>query len=115
MSLAVAAATGRYGHVMFPGNLHPPAVILGSILLGEKGPGKNWAKRVFYSDNGATAVEIAIKMAFRLNYYRKVREVVANDEIASVDDRIKAINSLYYNKEMCVLTQIDGYHGDTLG
>jgi len=28
MALAIASATGRYGHVMFPKNVHPPAVIL---------------------------------------------------------------------------------------
>ena len=48
MSLALAEAAGRYGHVMFPSNLHPPAVQLSQYLL-EKGPGKGWASRVFYS------------------------------------------------------------------
>lgn len=50
MSLALAEAAGRYGHVMFPSNLHPPAVQLAQYLL-EKGPGKGWAQRVFYSGN----------------------------------------------------------------
>jgi bifunctional dethiobiotin synthetase / adenosylmethionine---8-amino-7-oxononanoate aminotransferase len=48
MSMALAEAAGRYGHVMFPSNLHPPAVQLAQYLL-EKGPGKGWANRVFYS------------------------------------------------------------------
>lgn len=48
MSLALAEAAGRYGHVMFPSNLHPPAVQLAQYLL-EKGPGQGWADRVFYS------------------------------------------------------------------
>jgi adenosylmethionine-8-amino-7-oxononanoate aminotransferase len=48
MSMAIAEAAGRYGHVMFPSNLHPPAVQLAQYLL-EKGPGKGWANRVFYS------------------------------------------------------------------
>lgn len=48
MSLALAEAAGRYGHVMFPSNLHPPAVQLSQYLL-EKGPGRGWANRVFYS------------------------------------------------------------------
>ena len=48
MSLALAEAAGRYGHVMFPSNLHPPAVQLSQYLL-EKGPGRGWASRVFYS------------------------------------------------------------------
>lgn len=48
MSVALAEAAGRYGHVMFPSNLHPPAVQLAQYLL-EKGPGRGWAQRVFYS------------------------------------------------------------------
>jgi len=30
--------------------------------------GANWAQRVFFSDNGSTANEIALKMAFRVRY-----------------------------------------------
>lgn len=33
MSLAIAAACGRYGHVMFPRNLHPPAVLLARLHI----------------------------------------------------------------------------------
>ena len=51
MSMALAEAAGRYGHVMFPSNLHPPAVQLAQYLL-EKGPGLGWANRVFYSGIG---------------------------------------------------------------
>jgi dethiobiotin synthetase/adenosylmethionine--8-amino-7-oxononanoate aminotransferase len=29
------------------------------------GPGKGWAARAFYTDDGSTAMEVAIKMAFR--------------------------------------------------
>ncbi len=64
MSIAIGEAAGRYGHVIFPRNLHPPVVQLSRYLV-EKGPGTGWAERVFYSDNGSTAMEIAMKMAFR--------------------------------------------------
>lgn len=53
----------RYGHVLFPENVHEPAVTLSEQLV--RGVGEGWAARVFYSDNGSTATEVAIKMAFR--------------------------------------------------
>ena len=92
MALAIAEAAGRYGHVLFPSNLHPPVAQLSRYLL-QRGPGRGWAARVFYSDDGSTGMEIAIKMALRLHY---VRSGVARGELV-------------------VLTQADCYHGDTLG
>ncbi|GJN36790.1 hypothetical protein PR202_gb25686 [Eleusine coracana subsp. coracana] len=56
-------AAARYGHVMFPENVHEPALCCAELLLG--GVGKGWASRVYYSDSGSTAIEIALKMAFR--------------------------------------------------
>lgn len=53
VSLAVGEAAGRYGHVIFPGHVHEPALRLAELLL-ETGPGKGWASRVFFSDNGRT-------------------------------------------------------------
>lgn len=50
MSLAIAQAAGRYGHIIFPGNVHEPSLRLAELML--QGPGKGWAKRVFFSDNG---------------------------------------------------------------
>lgn len=40
-----------------------PAVQLAGRLLDTVGRG--WAQRVFYSDDGSTAIEVALKMAFR--------------------------------------------------
>ena len=53
---AVARAAGRYGHVMYPENAHEPALALARALLASVGVG--WAARVFFSDNGSTAVEV---------------------------------------------------------
>ena len=36
-----------------------------NVQLLLAGVGKGWASRVFYSDNGSTAIEVGIKMAFR--------------------------------------------------
>ncbi len=48
---------------MFPENSHEPALQAASKLL--TGVGAGWAERVFFVDNGSTAVEVALKMAFR--------------------------------------------------
>lgn len=63
LSHAVAAACGRYGHVLFPEHVHQPALDVAKRLL--ETAGKGWAGRVFYTDNGSAAVEVALKMAFR--------------------------------------------------
>jgi dethiobiotin synthetase/adenosylmethionine--8-amino-7-oxononanoate aminotransferase len=61
LSLAAAHAAGRYGHVMFAGAVHEPALSLAELLLEQlKNPR---LQKVFYSDNGSTGVEVAIKMA----------------------------------------------------
>lgn len=62
--MAAAQAAGRYGHVMFPQAIHLPALQLAETLIQE-GPGKGWASRAFFSDNGSTGIEVALKMAFR--------------------------------------------------
>ncbi len=60
---AIREATHRLDHVLFAGATHPDAVELADALLGSMpwGPGG----RVFYSDNGSTAVEVALKMAYQ--------------------------------------------------
>ena len=57
---ALARQAGQLAHVMFAGCTHPPAVDLAERLL-ERLPGA--LRRVFYSDNGSTAVEVAVKLA----------------------------------------------------
>ncbi len=52
-------------HVMFAGFTHPPAINF-SQKLAEVLPGD--LNRVFYSDNGSTSVEIALKIAYQ--YWR---------------------------------------------
>eukprot|EP00808_Paulinella_micropora_P006307 g38049.t1 len=93
MAQSIAAAAGRYGHVMFPSIAHEPAVDLAEKILAKAG--KDWAAKVFYSDDGSTAMEVALKMAFRLYETRGLRR-----------DKTKPLG---------VLAQAGCYHGDTLG
>ena len=75
-------------HVIFAGFTHEPAVLLAERLLPLL-PGKQ--EKVFYSDNGSTAVEVAIKMC--LQYWVNIA--------ASPRTKIIAFK--------------EAYHGDTFG
>lgn len=52
-------------HVLFGGFTHEPAVLLSERLM-EILPANQ--KKLFFSDNGSTAVEIAVKVALQYNY-----------------------------------------------
>ncbi|MCO4294438.1 adenosylmethionine--8-amino-7-oxononanoate transaminase [Solitalea sp. MAHUQ-68] len=52
-------------HVIFAGFTHPSAVELAERLLQIISNNQN---KIFYSDNGSTAVEVALKMAFQFWY-----------------------------------------------
>ena len=61
----IAAASNQFrtlDHVLFAGCTHEPAIALAEDLLAAL-PGD--LSKVFYSDNGSTAVEIAIKLAIQ--------------------------------------------------
>ncbi|XP_057966752.1 bifunctional dethiobiotin synthetase/7,8-diamino-pelargonic acid aminotransferase, mitochondrial isoform X2 [Malania oleifera] len=95
-------AAARFGHVMFPENVYEPALECAELLL--EGVGKGWASRVFFSDNGSTAIEIALKMAFRKFCFD--HEILCDTSKANVVE--KCI-------ELRVLALKGCYHGDTLG
>lgn len=54
-------------HVLFGGVTHPLAIELSEKLITHL---NNNQQRVFYSDNGSTAVEVAIKMCLQYNYLK---------------------------------------------
>lgn len=87
LAQAIAEQAAKLEHVIFAGFTHQPAIELAERLLSILPD--NQAK-VFYSDNGSTAVEVAIKMAFQYFYNQGV--------------------------EKKKIIAIDGaYHGDTFG
>ncbi|KAK6159136.1 hypothetical protein DH2020_006450 [Rehmannia glutinosa] len=88
----------RYGHVMFPENVYEPALELAELLL------EGWASRVYFSDNGSTAVEIALKMAFRK--FLSDSKVLLDLVNADMNGR---------SMDLKVLALRGSYHGDTLG
>jgi adenosylmethionine---8-amino-7-oxononanoate aminotransferase len=59
---AISEQAARLDHVLFAGATHEPAVQLAEQLLQIVPPGLS---RVFYSDDGSTAVEAAIKMVLQ--------------------------------------------------
>ncbi|TMW66724.1 hypothetical protein Poli38472_014036 [Pythium oligandrum] len=104
MATALAYTAGRYGHVMFPENAHEPAFRLSEKLL--ETVGKDWASRVYFSDDGSTAVEVALKMAFRKYIVDHGLDYSATSSSQSTSQE---------KKKLVTLAQANCYHGDTLG
>jgi len=86
---AIRSQLDRLAHSTFLGLSHVPAIELAEKLLAAAPEGLD---RVFYSDNGSTAMEIAIKMA--LQYWKQT---------AGGD------------KKQTFMTLTEAYHGDTIG
>ncbi len=85
---ALAAAQHEFDHVQFAGLTHEPAVALAELLLQSM----SWqGGKIFYSDNGSTAVEVALKMAYQFWCHRGEPK-----------------RTLFVGFE-------NGYHGDTFG
>jgi len=74
-------------HVLFGGFTHDKAVLLAEKLM-EILP--NNQKKLFYSDNGSTAVEVALKTALQFNYNKGI-------------------------KKTKIIAFEDAFHGDTFG
>ncbi|MBK6939193.1 MAG: adenosylmethionine--8-amino-7-oxononanoate transaminase [Planctomycetes bacterium] len=64
---AIAVQAKRLDHVLFAGATHEPAVDVAEALLALAPPGLS---RVFFSDDGSTAVEVALKMALQAHAQR---------------------------------------------
>jgi adenosylmethionine-8-amino-7-oxononanoate aminotransferase len=85
---AVVAQLGRVAHSTMLGLSHEPAISLAERLLAVAPAGLS---RVFYSDSGSAAVEVALKLAFQ---YARQQGETGRTRFVSLEN---------------------GYHGDTLG
>jgi adenosylmethionine-8-amino-7-oxononanoate aminotransferase len=85
---AIYAQALKIEQVIFAGFTHEPAVCLAEELLAVLPANFN---KIFYSDNGSTAVEVALKMAYQ--YWRNQGDT-------------QRLRFIAFN---------NGYHGDTFG
>jgi adenosylmethionine-8-amino-7-oxononanoate aminotransferase len=88
LNAAIAEQAKKLEHVIFAGATHEPAVDLAERLVAILPAGLT---RIFYSDNGSTAVEVAVKLA--VQYWRNQGQPSRR--------RIVALHH--------------AYHGDTVG
>lgn len=84
---AIAHQQQVLDHVMFAGVSHQPAAQLSERLIAKS---QGQLQRVFYSDNGSTAVEVALKLAIQWHHNRGA-------------------------SKRRLLTLHAAYHGDTVG
>jgi adenosylmethionine-8-amino-7-oxononanoate aminotransferase len=87
INLRIKEQLDKIEHVIFAGFTHQPAIELAEGLLNILPPNQS---KIFYSDNGSTAVEVAIKMT--LQYWYNIE-----------------------NPKNTFLAFEDSYHGDTFG
>ena len=92
----------RLAQVIFTGFTHEPAVELAERLLNIL-PGR--FSKIFYSDNGSTAVEVAIKMV--IQYWR--------NESAGAKDTSRGTAGTPPTRKTKTLAFKNAYHGDTFG
>jgi adenosylmethionine-8-amino-7-oxononanoate transaminase len=90
LDAAVAAQLKKIAHTTLLGLSNVPAVLLAEKLVKIAPPG---LVKVFYSDSGSTAVEIALKIAFQ--YWQQKGQD--------------------YRKKTGFLSMTESYHGDTIG
>lgn len=132
----------RLEHLIFGGFTHEGAVRLSERLLALQAPYAEFSK-VFFADNGSSAIEVALKMAFQFCYLRDFgfldshfdSNYIQNDshQVKNFKDKntknslklstfnsqnnsnIKQNNSHKRKIRNKFITLKNGYHGETLG
>jgi len=90
---AIRSQLGKVAHSTMLGLSNIPAIELAGELISIAPKGLS---RVFYSDSGSSAVEIALKIAFQ--YWQQAKR-----------------SALYALRKTKFLTFVNAYHGDTIG
>lgn len=98
LDLAIQRQLKKVAHTTFLGLTHEPGIRLAEAII--RIAPKN-LRRVFYSDNGSTAVEVALKMAFQ--YHTQLSRTIRHS------------SSTFYSKKTEFLALKNSYHGDTVG
>ena len=99
---AIRAQLDKVAHVTNLGSSNPTTILLAKRLVDIAPPG---LRHVFFSDDGATAVEVAIKMAFQ--YWRQAKKGTS-----LISGQISVMSPF---SKTCYLALGEAYHGDTLG
>lgn len=87
LTQAIKNQVDQLHHVVFAGMTHEPAAVLSKKLIGILPYNQ---QKLFFSENGSTSVEIALKMAFQYHFNRG-------------------------EKRNVVIAFENGFHGDTFG
>ncbi len=88
INAAIAEQLGKVAHSTLLGLASPPSILLAQKLVAIAPPGLS---RVFYSDSGSTAVEVALKISFQFQQLRG------------------------FARRITFLALHNAYHGDTIG
>ncbi|MBN3033317.1 MAG: adenosylmethionine--8-amino-7-oxononanoate transaminase [Candidatus Saganbacteria bacterium] len=101
---AIRAQLDKVAHSTLLGLANVPALELAAELIKLAPPGLS---RVFYSDDGSTAVEIALKIAFQ--YWQQTKLPTSN---LKLQNKSKITN---FKSKTKFVTFVNAYHGDTIG
>jgi adenosylmethionine-8-amino-7-oxononanoate aminotransferase len=108
---AVRQQLDKVAHVTNLGGSNPTTILLAKRLVDIAPPGLN---HVFFSDDGATSVEVAIKMALQYWQQKKGSELFSGERPASESQSPEKIVLTPFSKT-CYVALGEAYHGDTLG